>query len=53
MVRLLPSAALEEYRKAYSPTAFRNAEWISRESTRGQQLFDMFTARVRKTLEAK
>lgn len=44
---------LEEYRKDYSPNAFRNAEWVSRQTAKGRELFAMFTARVRKVLETK
>ena len=44
---------LEEYRRDVSPVAFLNAEWVSKNTETGKRYFAMFTARVRKALEAK
>jgi hypothetical protein len=44
---------LERIRAELSPTAFRNAEWISRESSEGRRLFAMFSERVKKALASK
>lgn len=44
---------LEAYRKDVSPTGFANSEWVSRETTRGRLLLEMFGARVKKLLEAR
>jgi len=44
---------LEQFRKDYSPYAFQNAEWVSKNTENGKRLFAMFAERVRKTLEAK
>ncbi len=44
---------LERFRKEYSPTAFRNAEWVSRECAEGRRHLEIFTARVRRALETR
>lgn len=44
---------LERFRKDFQPFAFRNAEWVSRETEAGRRLFEMFSARVKKTLETR
>jgi hypothetical protein len=44
---------LERYRAEISPIAFRNAEWAATETGTGRRLFDLFTARVKKTLESR
>lgn len=45
------SPFLERYRKELSPTAFLSAEWITKESKRGAELFELIQARVRKMAE--
>ena len=40
---------LDQIRKEFNPTAYRNAEWISRESGEGRRIFAMFSERVKKT----
>jgi hypothetical protein len=44
---------LEDFRREVSPAAFQNAEWVAKNTAVGQRLFAMFSARVRKMLEAK
>jgi hypothetical protein len=44
---------LERFRAEVSPVAFRNAEWVSRETETGRRSFDLFTARVKKALETR
>ena len=44
---------LEQVRKELSPTAFRNAEWIARESAEGRRLIGMFAERVKKATAGK
>jgi len=44
---------LERIRQEISPVAFRHAEWVSRECAEGRRLFQVFSARVQKALEAK
>ena len=44
---------LEDFRREVSPAAFQNAEWVAKNTAPGQRLFAMFSARVRKMLEAK
>jgi len=44
---------LERLRAEVSPTAYRNAEWVSRESAEGRRLFGVFTARVQKMLASR
>jgi len=35
------------------PLAFRNAEWVSKETAAGRKLLEIFTARVKKALESR
>ena len=42
---------LERYRKETAPTAFRNAEWITKSCEAGKQRLEMVQARVRKMIE--
>lgn len=44
---------LERLRQEYSPLAYRNAEWVSRECALGRRFLELFRARVQKALEAK
>jgi hypothetical protein len=44
---------LEEIRKNFAPTSFRNAEWAGRECAEGRRALERFTAYVRKTLAAR
>ena len=44
---------LGEFRTAYSPRAFRHAEWLATESEEGRTIFAMFRERVAKTLAAR
>ena len=44
---------LAQLRQEHSPRAFRNAEWVSRESGEGRALFELFAARVKKALESR
>jgi hypothetical protein len=44
---------LERFRKEFSPTAFTNAEWISKECASGRQRFELFTKRVKQMQEAQ
>ena len=44
---------LERLRAEVSPTAFRNAEWIAKESAEGRRLLQMYSERVKKALAAK
>lgn len=44
---------LEQYRKDFSPTSFRSAEWVAQHSAEGKRLFELFQARVAKVLAAK
>jgi hypothetical protein len=44
---------LERFRKEFSPTSFRNAEWVSRECAEGRFRLEMFVQRVRKALESR
>lgn len=44
---------LERLRAEVSATAFRNAEWVSRECAEGRRLFKVFTERVQKTLASR
>lgn len=43
---------LEQFRKDYAATAFRNAEWLVANSPSAKQRFDMFTQRVQKQLQS-
>ena len=44
---------VERIRQDYQPTAFRNAEWVSKETAAGRRLFETFVARVKKVLETR
>jgi hypothetical protein len=44
---------LEEFRREVSPFAFQNAEWVAKNTTTGQKMFALFSARVQKALAAK
>lgn len=44
---------VERLRKDYSPSYFRNAEWVATESPEGKRLFEVYAARVKKILESK
>ena len=44
---------LEQIRKEFNPTAYRNAEWIAREAAEGRRIFGMFSERVKKTLASR
>jgi len=44
---------LERFRREVSPTAFRNAEWITKECETGKQRLEIVQMRLRKMLEAK
>jgi hypothetical protein len=44
---------LERLRAEVSLTAFRNAEWVSRECVEGRRLFGVFSERVKKTLASR
>jgi len=44
---------LETLRRQSSPTAFQNAEWVSKETAVGRRLFAMFSERVKRVLEMK
>jgi hypothetical protein len=44
---------LEQIRKEFNPVAYRNAEWVSKESAEGRRLLAMFTERVKKALAAR
>jgi hypothetical protein len=44
---------LAQLRQEHSPRAFRNAEWVSRESAEGRALFELYLARVKKALESR
>jgi len=46
-------AYVDEMRKATTPLAFRNAEWVAKVCPEGQQLFDVLRARVKKLFEAR
>jgi len=43
---------LERFRKEYSPSAFRNAEWIATQCETGRQRLSMIQTRVAKMMEA-
>jgi hypothetical protein len=43
---------LERFRKEFSPTAFRNAEWVATQCEMGRQRFALMQARVAKLLAA-
>lgn len=44
---------LERFRKEFSPTAFTNAEWITRESAAGKQRFALFQKRIEQMTKAQ
>jgi hypothetical protein len=44
---------VEALRRDTSPLAYQNAEWVTRETTRGKLQLELFRARVRKMLESK
>lgn len=44
---------LDELRQALSPTAFGNAEWVTKETAKGRQMWDVISARVRKMAEGR
>lgn len=44
---------VERFRKELSPTAFLNAEWVSKETAAGRRYFEIFTARVQKALASR
>jgi hypothetical protein len=46
-------AYVDEMRKATTPLAFRNAEWVAKECPEGKQLFDVLRVRVKKLFEAR
>src|SRR2546423_14095391 len=43
---------LERFRREVSPTAFTNAEWITKESAVGKQRFEMIRGRVKQMMDA-
>ena len=43
---------LERFRKEYSPSAFKNAEWIATQCETGRQRFAMIQTRVAKMMES-
>ncbi len=49
--KILPFLA--RFRQEGSPTAFRNAEWITTQCETGKQRLEMVQARIRKMLEAR
>lgn len=49
-VKVLPH--LERFRKEISPSAFRNAEWITTQCEAGRQRLEMVRGRVQKMMEA-
>jgi len=46
-------AYVEDMRKATTPLAFRNAEWVAKECPEGRQFFEVLRARVLKLYEAR
>lgn len=44
---------LDALRRDVNPAAFRNAEWLARESAEGRRLFALFESRVATLLEAR
>jgi hypothetical protein len=44
---------LERFRKEFSPTAFRNAEWAATETAAGKQRFALFQKRIEQMLKAQ
>ena len=46
-------AYVEEMRKATTPLAFQNAEWVAKQCPEGRPFFEILRARVRKLYEAR
>ena len=46
-------AHVEEMRKATTPLAFKNAEWVAKACPEGRQLFEGSRARVKKLVAAR
>lgn len=44
---------LEEFRRAVSPVAFRNTEWVAKNTEEGKRYLAVFTARVQQALATK
>jgi hypothetical protein len=44
---------LDDFRRDVNPAAFRNTEWVAKNTETGQRTFALFSARVRKALESK
>jgi hypothetical protein len=44
---------LEAYRKDTSPTAFGNAEWVTKETAAGRRMFEIISGRVKKLAESR
>ena len=44
---------LEQYRKDFVPTAYRNAEWVATESPEGRVSFESISARVKRMAAAR
>jgi len=44
---------IEQIRKELTPLAFLNAEWVAKNTTAGQRLFEIFKGRVQKALAGK
>lgn len=44
---------VEAYRRDFSPTSFRNAEWVAQNTVEGKRLFELFQGRVAKVLASK
>lgn len=44
---------LDELRKATSPTAYGNVEWVTKETAKGRQMWEVIQARVKKMAEAR
>ena len=44
---------VERFRKEVAPTAFQNAEWITKECAEGKRRFEMIQNRVKKMAENK
>jgi hypothetical protein len=44
---------IDTLRRDVSPVAFRNTEWIARESAEGRRIFEQLSGRVAKMLEAR
>jgi hypothetical protein len=44
---------LDQLRKATSPFAYGNAEWVTKETAKGRQMWEIIQARVKKLAEAR